>query len=121
MSGLIVSGVIAVCQSQICMAGDMRKTDIRGAITDLSITNAEKNLGRMRVEGKLESDTSFDKASIRITETTKLEKSVKGKSVSASISDFKNGCRVEAGFEGPVAESYPVQASAGWVLLLEKN
>lgn len=100
---------------------DKKKTDIRGTITDVTIKDERKNIGWLRVEGTLESDTGFDKAMMRITETTKLERKVKGKSLPASISEFKKGDQVEAGFEGPVAESYPVQANAGWVLLLEKK
>jgi beta-N-acetylhexosaminidase len=121
ISGLLVLGFITIGQNQVCMAVDKRKADIRGIITSVSITDEKKNLGRLRVEGKIESDTGFDKAMIRVTATTKLERSVKGKSVPASISEFKEGLQVEAGFEGPVAESYPVQVNAGWLLLLEKK
>lgn len=120
-AGLLVLGLFTTGQNQVSMALDKRKADIRGTITNVSITDEKKNLGRLRVEGKIESDTGFDKAMIRVTATTKLEKSLKGKSVPANISEFKEGCQVEAGFEGPVAESYPVQATAGWLLLLEKK
>ncbi len=121
ISGLLVLGFITIDQSQAAMAANKRKPDIRGSITSVSITDQTKNLGHMRVEGKVESDTGFDKAMIRILAVTKLEKIEKGKPMPASISEFKEGCLVEAGFEGPVAESYPVQANAGWVLLLEKK
>ncbi len=120
-SGLLVLGLITIGQNQVCMAVDKRKADIRGIITNVSIADEKKNLGHLRVEGKIESDTGFDKAMIRVTATTKLERSLKGKLVSASISEFKEGCHVEAGFEGPIAESYPVQVNAGWLLLLEKK
>lgn len=121
VSGLFTLGVIITSQSQVCLAVENRKPDIRGVITSVSITDEKRNLGALRVEGKQESDTGFDKAMIRILASTKLEKLVKGKQVPASISEFKDGCHVEAGFEGPIAESYPVQANAGWVLLLEKK
>jgi beta-N-acetylhexosaminidase len=121
ISGLLVLGLVTIGQNQVCLAVDKRKADIRGTITSVSLTDEKKNLGRLRVEGKIESDTGFDKAMIRVTATTKLEKWLKGKLVSASISEFKEGCQVEAGFEGPIAESYPVQVNAGWLLLLEKK
>ena len=37
----------------------------------------------------------------------------------AKIDDLKEGCKVEATFTGPVMESYPVQATAKEVVILE--
>lgn len=114
---------LIVMLNQGCVAVEKRKADIRGIITNISLREGSKTSGSMRVEcaGKMDADTNVDKAMIRINEKTKLERLVGGEAKPAALSDFKEGDRVEAGFDGPVAESYPVQANGGWVLLLGKN
>lgn len=108
-------------QNQGCVAVEKRSADIRGEITNFTLREGSKTLGTMRVEcvGKMDPDTNVDKASIRINEKTRLERLEGGQTKPATLSDFKVGDKVEAGFDGPVAESYPVQANGGWVLLLE--
>lgn len=98
------------------------KVDIRGTITSLSPADeqakAAGTLGSILVEGTVEKDTSFDKASIRITDKTRiLERQAQGE-VEVNFDTFKLGQTVEAKFTGPVAESYPVQAVAGEVIIL---
>lgn len=106
--------------TEVIMASE-KKADVRGTITSVTSTEGKGMLGNIRVEGKLEEDTNVDAASIRVTDKTKLEKMQNGKKASAVFSDFKKGTKVEAGFSGPVAESYPVQANAAWILLLSPN
>jgi beta-N-acetylhexosaminidase len=97
-----------------------KKADINGVITKASVSNDAKKvtLGSILVEGKVEKDTSYDKASITILKTTKLEKQVGKEIMPATFADLKVGAKVIATFSGPVAESYPVQARAGVVLIL---
>lgn len=95
--------------------------DIRGKITNVSPnqTGHAQIVGTIRVEGKVEKDTGFDKASIRITNETVIERKGKdGKRTREKFSAFKDGQFVESSFTGPVAESYPVQANAKSVLIL---
>jgi hypothetical protein len=76
------------------------------------------SLGVMRVEGVKEADTQVDRAVVRLTRTTKLYRWVEGKKKELRPEDLKKGSRVQINFVGPVAESYPVQGTAGEVLLL---
>lgn len=71
----------------------------------------------MLIEGVVESDTSFDKASVTITEDTQIF-NADNRPVSAV--DLSPGLRVEAWFTGPVAESYPVQATASDIRILSE-
>ena len=59
----------------------------------------------------------YDKASIRITDKTKIQIQ-DGKLVKdGKFEDLMKGGKVSVWFSGPVAESYPVQAMAGKILI----
>jgi hypothetical protein len=98
------------------------KVDVRGTITKAMPTSEEaRKQGLLRtilVEGPLDRNTNYDKAMIRITAKTKIEKLVGKERQPARADDLVNGVRIEARFVGPVAESYPVQATAGEILIL---
>jgi beta-N-acetylhexosaminidase len=96
--------------------GEESKIGIRGTVTQKSGGGEE---GTILVEGKVEADTSFDKASVRITKDTTIRK--KGVSGSFTLSDIEAGSRVEVVFEGPVSESYPVQGTAATVTILSSE
>src|SRR5262245_40134409 len=76
------------------------KVDVRGTIA--RVTPAAKNtagvLGTVRVEGVKDKTTNYDKASVRITEKTKIEKVVGKKREAATFADLKEKVRVEALF-----------------------
>ncbi|GIP32088.1 DUF3221 domain-containing protein [Paenibacillus sp. J2TS4] len=78
-------------------------------------------LGTVTVEGKLEQDTSYDKAGISIRKSTKIYKKAGGKLVAAHFKDLQAGSEVEVTFTGPVAESYPVQAIAEEIVILRNE
>lgn len=94
------------------------KVDIRGEITGVDISNDNKIVSIM-VEGELEEDTSFDKASIRIDKNTKIY--MANTKTKVSTDELKEGMKVEAIFDGLVAESYPVQAKAKVIRILEQD
>ena len=79
--------------------------DILGTITSLDTSGEQVTI---LVEGDITPDTSYDKASIRIDDATK----VFADQDEASKEDLTLGMTVKVKFEGPVAESYPVQAYA---------
>lgn len=92
--------------------------DIRGRITEHHRSaTGEPPVGSIRVEGTLAADTRHDKASIRITRDTKIVKGRGGQRM--PFNSLTVGTLVEATFIGPVAESYPVQATASEVVILE--
>jgi hypothetical protein len=86
---------------------------IRGTITDFT-AGTEEGTATILVEGEIEADTSYDKASVRIDGETEI---VGADGEELSVDDLEEGQTVEAWFEGPVAESYPVQAYAAKVVV----
>ena len=104
--------------------GAPARADIRGAITEVNLLDepAQKGgvLGSVLIEGVREKDTRYDKASVRITKKTTLTKRAGKERVPAKLADLKKGAKVQATFTGPVAESFPVQATAREILILEE-
>lgn len=85
------------------------KIGIRGEITKLN-QGKDIKVFFIFVEGPLEMDTEFDKASITITEKTRIIEKATNKKLSKN--DLKEGMKVEVLVDGPVRESYPVQFDA---------
>lgn len=92
------------------------KIGIRGLITKVFMDD-NKIVSAIMVEGKVESDTVHDKAKVGIEKGTKISSGNSGQKL--SVSDLKEGMKVEIVFEGPVMESYPVQGKAKTVKVIE--
>jgi hypothetical protein len=96
--------------------------DIRGYVTSTWGISADPRpsevMGSILIEGELEEDTSFDRASVTVTEDTRIYIQRGGERMDAAFSDLQVGQYVEASFTGPVAESYPVQTTAGEIVVL---
>ena len=88
---------------------------IRGHITKIYSGNGNVSI---LVEGNIEEDTQYDKALVRITDDTMIQKDDMSRLF--EVTDLKVGDRVEVYFTGPVAESYPVQAVASIVRIITK-
>ena len=96
------------------------KADIRGNITNISKNTEDKNIiGSILIEGNLERDTKYDKASVTITRQTRIFEYKNKKHVKADFESFKIGQKVQALFTSQVLESYPVQVKAIEVVILE--
>ncbi len=83
------------------------KIGIRGSITKV-LTDDNKKVTAIFVEGKVESDTMHDKATVSIDKSTKI-----------SVSELKEGMKVEVVFNGDVLVSYPVQGKAKTIKVIE--
>ena len=70
------------------------------------------------VEGKVEKDTTYDKAYMKISDKTLVYDKRSGEKKKSDIKSLKLKQKVEATFTGPVAESYPVQTQAGSITIL---
>jgi hypothetical protein len=90
---------------------------IRGNITNLNVAGGEV-LGSILVEGAIENGTAFDKAAITISSQTRLFELAGQERRPVTFEALQVGQQVEAWFDGPVAESYPVQARASEVVIL---
>jgi beta-N-acetylhexosaminidase len=85
------------------------KISIRGEIKKVEM-DSNGEFKSIYVEGKIEADTQYDKAVIALTpETVYLTHESMGHSSKHMIG---KGVKVEVTFDGPVAESSPVQATA---------
>lgn len=114
--GLIILIIIVVSSFLFigCSKNDDDKASIRGYVAEIVISKTGANI---LVEGKIEEDTEFDKASVSINSETVIKKDgIEGK---IEVSDIKKGDKVEVVFTGAVAESYPVQGTAKSIRILK--
>lgn len=102
---------VAACgdDSEADVEGD---PDVRGIITGISDRS-------VRIERRITVETEFDAANLRIEGDTDILRSVDGDLENASFDDLAVGQPVEAWITGPVAESYPIQAKAARIVILE--
>jgi len=108
--------VLAGCSPGLEPSGsDDYKIGIRGTITDI---NTGKDGANILVEGNIEPDTIYDKASVHIDVQTMIQKDDLSRLF--EYTDLKLGDKVEVVFRGPVAESYPVQGTADIVRIITK-
>ena len=100
------------------------KISIRGGLASASpADDASKKmgiLGTLLVEGKKDKDTEFDKAMVKVTKGTKILRKVGTEFKEASFDDLRGGVKVEIIFDGPVGESYPVQANAKKIVITSR-
>lgn len=92
------------------------KIGIRGKV--MSIVNGKDGI-TILVEGKVENDTKYDKASVTISKGTIITENKL--STILEISDIMVGQTAEIVFDGAVAESYPVQGKALTVNLITQT
>lgn len=113
------------CPNQLTPPNLDAQVDIRGTILNINPAQVNSNiLGTIYVEGPLNEDTFYDKASIKITSSTLIyqvdnQLSSNDQFVQIPFSVLQTGMMVEVTFTGPVLESYPVQATAKKVLVLD--
>lgn len=91
--------------------------DITGVITDIT-PGGDAGTGGLLVVADPDVTTAYDRASVRVTAETAVWAPAGESRTELSFDDLVTGQRVAVRFTGPVAESYPVQATAGDVELL---
>lgn len=122
---LTITAAVAFVLLSACEAGEeepdvdrFSDPSIRGLVATRDDGEGQI-VGTMLIEGKLAPDTSFDRAFVRVDSDTEFYRREGAATVAASWADVAVGQTVEAWFEGPVAESYPVQAYAARVRILD--
>jgi hypothetical protein len=102
-------------------AADEKKVSIRGSLASAGQASEEEKktglLGNLLVEGAKDKDAEYDKAMVKVTKGTKIYRQIGGELREASFDDLKGGTKVEIWFQGPVSESFPVQATAGKIVI----
>ena len=111
----VVLLLVSACSDDSEAEPNVTNPDIRGAISSRS--DGDGPTFSILIEGTIDADTTYDKASVRIDEDTAIYRHEGDDLVEAAASDLTSGTTVEAWFEGPVAESYPVQAYARQVVI----
>lgn len=119
----LLSGLLALVAFLPALAKDEEKISIRGMPVSITPANdtAKKAgiLGTLVMEGQKSKDVEYDKASVKVTKATKIFVR-SGKDLKpAKFEDLKPGVKMEIQFTGPVAESYPVQATAGKIVIIK--
>lgn len=93
-----------------------RGFDIRGSITTHE-TGDGTFLARLLIEAGEGREAGYDIAWVGITEKTLIQRS--GQEAEETVGALEPGTQVQIVFDGAVAESYPVQAVARFVVILE--
>lgn len=109
---LAVTALIAGCAA----APPDEDPSIRGTITALEPAGAGASL---LVESGPDPAYEYDRASVRVDGDTRcFFMTSDGDIEAATLSDLALGQQVDVWFTGAVAESYPVQATAGSIVIL---
>jgi len=98
--------------------------DIRGNIVEvhrIDTPGSERNaiLGALLIEGVIEADTKYDRASVTITAETEIFELRGEERFQVIFDDVTVGHRAEVRFAGPVRETYPFQGTAAELVILE--
>ena len=92
--------------------------DITGVVKTASASSTGSAVDAFLVA---QGDGDYDKAAIAVAADTEWYRAGGGKvePIEAPATYTLTGKLVEVQFTGPVAESYPVQATAGWIIVHE--
>lgn len=90
----------------------------------LNISNAQQNnkeiIGSVLVDGTMDSDNQSTPVSFKITKKTEIFKQLNGENYLITFDELKTGQNVEITSTGPMLMSYPAQAGADKIVVLEK-
>lgn len=93
--------------------------DIRGTITQLVTPQADVSPGGLVVEGDTEADSRYQKAWVRMKETTVVQRRQGSDTIPAGVADLQPGTRVEVKFAGVIAQLDPIQATAAEITIID--
>lgn len=120
---LLALTLIFACLLEGVQSFSSSRINVRGEITSVTRAKGEsrgKVLAHVFIEGAKEPDTQVDKASVTVTAETEVFIQRGGERKPAEFAVLKEGQRVEARFTGPMRLSYPVQADAAEITILEE-
>ena len=116
---LLIGAVVGYAIIKSGVPGSEIKLGIRGEVKEIVLG---KDGITFLVEGKLENDTSYDKASVTANRDTIVTIDGVKTLVALDFTEIKVGDIVEVDFgDYSVAESYPVQAKAKSVKIMNRN
>lgn len=116
-----IIGLLALTLYVPAFAGE-EKVSIRGTPASVSPADEESKktgvLGTVLMEGRKDRDTEYDKAMVKVTKATRIFRLVGKDLKEANFDDLRPGVKMEIHFQGPVSESFPVQATAGKIVII---
>jgi hypothetical protein len=122
LAGIIVSSLLALTYAPLSVR--VADPDIRGKITQIHRTTDKKEngiIGTVMVEAE-KKDGKVDKASLIITDETRILKEEGEKRERGTFEDLKVEQTVEARFvEGPTIMIYPLRVKASEIVILKSQ
>lgn len=119
MKKVLILGLVLIFAVALVGCNNGEATDetigIRGEITEIYTSEDGLIITGILVEGEVQEDTMYDSGNITIDENTQIY--MGEQEISPDQLDI--GLMVEIVFEGPVAESYPVQGTAKKITIIE--
>lgn len=116
MKVLVLTGVILVLVVLSDLPTAHAVADEFGGITGIVTSVGDSEV---LIEANPGERSGSDKSYVRVTPDTRIWKQSNGDKVTGVFEDLKTGSRVKARFSGPVAESYPSQATAASIVMLD--
>ena len=110
-----VDPITGLPAGQLAPPAPQEAPSIRGTLTAIE-SGTQGQGGLLTIEEDPNATAGSAKARVRLTGATNL---IRANGQRLGFTEFKVGQRLEAWFEGPVAESYPVQATAKAVRVIE--
>lgn len=102
-----------------------KPADIEGFVSSTWGISADPGPGGVRgsilIDGEDAAGTGRGKASVDVTEETLIWDMTGSKARKAGFEELEVGQRVQAIFTGPVAESYPLQATASEIIIVRRT
>lgn len=89
---------------------------VRGMVQEIKIQDVNTGTGTIFVKGAMYKDTAYDAAYVTINDLTEIIRPG-NEELRYKISDLKEDDFIDVYFEGPVAESYPVQGHAEKIII----
>ena len=132
---ILMANILLIHTASFPQAGNQlprAEPDIIGVVTKVLKINpqdsftpgsdvATNTIGTILIEENPEENWGSAKARVRITNKTKIFKRLGQDLVPAAFDELKIRQRVEAWFAGPVAESYPMQATGEVIVIFQPN
>jgi hypothetical protein len=116
VAGLALVMLLAACAATV----PADPASINGGVTAVVSGDGRPSSITVETSGAQPAGTISDKATVTIPPTTQFFAADGSAAKLDAISAIGKGTRVRVWFTGPVAESYPVQATAGAVQILGK-
>ncbi len=118
---LVASAAFAAGGCRTATALPERPPDVTGEVTQVSAVQGPDAIGSLRVEENPADSSGSAKYVLTVTPATVLVGRPGGVTEEVGFGEMVVGQRVQAWITGPVRESYPMQATASHVLVLERE